>query len=163
MKRSEVNISADSFTTAIAVGGFFIAVGLVFALNQHLFEAIVNFFKDITLEAVPLGAASSNTVLPAPENPFNHIALYNAVFQFDIAFGIVQLFVFGLRVWARLRINRIAEALGDTFFWLGAATLVNFFLLKGTLVGWFEYWAALIIVIGVSFIARALVYFVKRK
>jgi len=157
------NRRGDGFITAVAVGGFLIVVGLVFALNPDLWQRIVNFFNDITTARFPFGGATSSIALPAPENPFAHIALYNAVFQFDMGFGVVQLLVLALRVWTRSRINRVAESLGDVIFWLGAALLVNIFLLKGTQDGWFEYWAALIIVVGISFIGRGLVYFVKRK
>ena len=162
MNKSE-NRRGDGFITAVAVGGFLIVVGLVFALNPDLWQRIVNFFNDITTARFPFGGATSSIALPAPENPFVHIALYNAAFQFDMGIGVVQLLVLGLRVWTRSRINRVAESLGDVIFWLGAALLVNMFLLKGTQAGWFEYWAALIIVVGISFIGRGLVYFVKRK
>ena len=162
MNKSE-NRRGDGFITAVAVGGFLIVVGLVFALNPDLWQRIVNFFNDITTARFPFGGATSSIALPAPENPFAHIALYKAVFQFDMGFGVVQLLVLALRVWTRSRINRVAESLGDVIFWLGAALLVNIFLLKGTQAGWFEYWAALIIVVGISFIGRGLVYFVKRK
>ena len=79
-----------------------------------------------------------------------------------MAFGVLQVFILGLRVWVHSRTRRIAETLGHAVFWLGAAVLVNMFLITGTLSGWFEYWAALIILVGVSFIARAIVHFAKK-
>jgi hypothetical protein len=91
------------------------------------------------------------------------MVLYNAVFQFDVAFGVLQLVILGLRVWVRSVTRRISETVGNAVFWLGAAILVNMFLLTGTLTGWFEYWAALIMLVGLSIVARALVYFARRK
>jgi hypothetical protein len=86
-----------------------------------------------------------------------------ALLQFDVAFGILQVFVLALRLWTRSTIRRISETLGNAVFWLGAAVLVNTFLLAGTLSGWFQYWAALIIVVGVSLVTRGLVYFAKKR
>jgi hypothetical protein len=47
-------------------------------------------------------------------------------------------------------------------FWFGAAYLVSVFLLAGTAAAWFEYWASLIILIGVALVARALVLLAKK-
>ncbi len=162
-RNREIHTRNDGIITAVAFGGFLIIVGLVFAMNSGLWQGITNFFNNITTRSFPVGNTTSNTMLPAPVNPAGHNALYNAVFQFDVAFGILQLLILGLRIWMRSRISRIAETLGNAVFWLGAAGLVNVFLLTGTLNGWFEYWTALIVVVGVSFVARATVYFLKRK
>jgi hypothetical protein len=40
--------------------------------------------------------------------------------------------------------------------------IANVFLLTGTLTGWFQFWSALIVLIGVSLIARFLVYLLSR-
>jgi hypothetical protein len=153
----------DGFITAVAFGGFLIIVGLVFAMNANLWQNINDFFGDITTRTFPFGGPTSSIALPAPEHPAAHISLYNALFQFDVAFGVLQLLILALRVGVRSRINRISETAGNAIFWLGAAGLVNTFLLTGTLSGWFQYWAALIIIVGVSLITRAFVYFVKRR
>jgi hypothetical protein len=152
----------DGLITAVAFGGFLIIVGLVFALTPSLWQNIVDFFSDLTVTRVPYGGSTSNVVLPAPANPAAHQTLYAALLQFDIAFGVLQLLILALRLGAHSSVPRIAETLGNAVFWLGATFLVNALLLAGTLSGWFTYWAALIVVVGVSMIARALVYFVKR-
>ena len=108
------------------------------------------------------GNPNSNIVLPAPANPAAHNALYNAVIQFDVGMGILQVLILGFRLNRHSRLGRIAETVGNMVFWFGAAVLVNTFLLTGTLSGWFQYWAALIVIVGVSTVARAMVYFTKR-
>jgi hypothetical protein len=152
----------DGFITAIAFGGFLIILGLIFSLTPDLWQKITDFFNSMSTATVPFGSSTSNLVLSAPSDPSAHNALYTAVIQFDVAFGILQVFILGLRIWAHSRTRRISETLGHAVFWLGAAVLVNMFLITGTLSGWFEYWAALIILVGVSFIARAIVHFAKK-
>jgi hypothetical protein len=161
-QNQEAHRHGDGFVTALAFGGFLVIVGLLFALTPDLWQKITDFFNSITTTAVPYGNSTSNIMLPAPADPAAHQILYNAVLQFDIAFGILQVLIFGLRIWVHSRTHRIAETLGNAVFWLGAAVLVNVFLLTGTLNGWFEYWAALIILVGVSLIARAIVHFIRR-
>jgi hypothetical protein len=153
----------SGFITAVAFGGFLIIVGVLFASTPNLWQNITYFFGHITNYAFPSGSSSSQIILPAPSNPAAHNALYTALLQFDVAFGILQVFVLALRLWTRSTIRRISETLGNAVFWLGAAVLVNTFLLAGTLSGWFQYWAALIIVVGVSLVTRGLVYFAKKR
>jgi hypothetical protein len=152
----------NSLITPLAFGGFLIIVGVIFASTPNLWHDITYFFDHMTTSPLPSGSSSSQIILPAPLNPEAHSGLYTALLQFDIAFGILQLVILGLRLWTRSTIRRISETLGNAVFWLGAAVLVNAFLLAGTLSGWFQYWAALIIVVGVSLVARALVYFIKK-
>ncbi len=153
----------DGFITAVAFGGVLVIVGAIFFSTPGLWDRVTDFFSNITSSNVPFGGATSDLILPAPANPAAHKVLYNAVFQFDVAFGVLQLLILGLRVWVRSATRRIAETVGNAVFWFGAALLVNMFLLTGTLSGWFEYWSALIVVIGFSLIARALVHFARRK
>jgi hypothetical protein len=154
-KRSESPV-----VTAVSVGGFFIVVGLVFAMNPGLIQSIGDFFTDLTLKATPF-FGDSHFALPAPENPAAHETLYNAVLQFDIGIGILQVILLAFRLMLQSRTGRIAETVGDLVFWFGAAYLVSTFLLVGTLAAWFQYWAALIVVVGFSIIARGIVYLAK--
>ena len=136
-------------------------VGLVFALNHNLWKQINAFFSNGTTSTFPAGS-NSNVALPAPANPASNLDLYRSVLQFDVGMCILQVVILALRLQMHSRVGRIAETLGNLVFWSGAALLVNQFLLAGTLAGWFEYWAALIMIIGVSLVARALVYFAKK-
>ena len=61
-------------------------------------------------------------------------------------------------------LRRKAENLGDIVFWLGATYLIQIFLVAPTQISpqtidvskWFEFWAAIVMLIGVSLIARAI-------
>jgi len=50
--------------------------------------------------------------------------------------------------------------MGNLVFWLGAGILVENFLIQET--NWFVFWSLLIIIIGVSMIARAIVLGAKQ-
>lgn len=152
----------ESIITAVAIGGFFILVGAVFVTNPDLWENVTAFFQDITTRTWPFGGEGSTIALPAPANPAAHAVVYNALLQFDICMGVLQIVILALRVAWHSRTGKISETVGNMVFWIGAALLVNVFLLPGTLAGWWQYWAALIVVVGVSVIARGIVYLVKR-
>ncbi len=152
----------DGWITAVAFGGFLVIIGLLFVLTPNLWHNVNSFFDDITTRPLPFGGSNSTISLLAPLHPEGHQAVYNAVLQFDIAFGVLQIIILGLRVGYHSRTRRIAETFGNAVFWLGAALTMYVFLLQGTLESWFEYWAALIVVVGVSFIARAVVHFAKK-
>ena len=152
----------ESLITAIAVGGFFITVGLIFALTPDLWDRTTGFFNNITTVYFPYGGSNSTISLPAPLYPADHSTFYTALMQFAIGIGVLQVIILPLRLHYHSRIGKIAETVGNLIFWFGAAFLVNIFLLAGTLTGWFGFWGALIILIGVSIVARALVYFAKR-
>ena len=153
----------DGLISALAFGGFLVIVGLVFVQNPNLWNQINTFFNNFTTSKVPFpGSSSSNVVLPAPADPSAYNVLYWALIQFDVGIGFLQVLILGLRLNRHSRLGRIAETVGNMVFWFGAAVLVNIFLLTVTLSGWFEYWAALIILVGVSIVARAVVYFTKR-
>ena len=152
----------ERLITAIAVGGFLIIVGLIFALTPDLWQKITDFFNNITTASFPYGGPNSTISLPAPTSPEDHSILYTALMQFAIGIGVLQIIILSLRLYYHSRIGRTSETVGNLIFWFGAAFLVNIFLLAGTLAGWFEFWGALIILIGVSIVARAIVYLAKR-
>ncbi len=150
---------SEGLITALAVGGFFIILGLV-ALTPGIAQNTHTFISDLTTVTSYFGSSTVN--LPAPAHPAEHLAFYRAVINFLLGIGILQIVILGLRLLAKSRIRRIAQSVGDLIFWLGAAVVANVFLLTGTLNGWFQFWSALIIIIGVSVIARFFVYFAKR-
>lgn len=155
----------EGIITAIAFGGFLILVGIVFAITPDLPTKITDFFNGFTNVVFPFpeGSATSTMSLPAPINPAAHSVLYTAVMQFDIGFGILQAIILALRLMVRSPIKKIAETVDHLIFWFGAAALVNVFLLAGTTSAWFEYWASLIILIGVGLVARAIVLLATRS
>lgn len=154
----------EGFITAIAAGGFFILIGIVFAITPDLPAKITDFFKGFTNVAFPFPGGSSNSTISllAPANPAAHSVLYTAVMQFAIGFGVLQAIILALRLSVHSPRRKIAETVDHLIFWFGAAYLVSVFLLAGTTAAWFEYWASLIILIGVALVARALVLLAKR-
>ncbi len=154
--------SHEGMITAIAVGGFFILLGSLFVFNSGLWERITAFFENFTTQTFPFGGPNSVIALPAPANPAGHATLYNALLQFDIGMGFLQIIILALRLVYKSRLGRVAETVGNVVFWFGAGVLGPVFLLPGTLAGWFQYWAALIIVVGVSVVVRAIVHVIKR-
>jgi hypothetical protein len=153
----------EGLITALAIGGFFIILGLVFALTSGLSQETNTFFSDLTTVTFPFGGPGSTMSLLAPANPAGHMGFYTAVVNFLLGVGILQIVILGLRLWVKSSIGRIAETVGNLIFWLGAAVMANVSLLTGTLNGWFQFWSALIVLIGASLIARFIVYFASRN
>ena len=152
----------EGLITALAIGGFFIILGSVFALTPGVSQETNAFFSDLTTVTYPLGS-SSTVHLPAPANPAEHIGFYTAVVNFLLGVGILQIVILALRLWVKSPIRRIAETVGNLVFWLGAAVMANIFLLAGTLNGWFQFWSTLIILVGASLIARFFVHFAQKS
>ena len=153
----------EGLISAISVGAVFIIIGIVFITTPDLPAKIGTFFQDITSVSYPFPAGSSSTItFPGPANPASHGVLYSALMQFDLAIGILQILILALRLGMHSPTGKTAETVGNLIFWLGAAVLVNMFLAAGTINGWFEYWGAFIVLIGVTLVAMAIVYFAKR-
>jgi hypothetical protein len=142
---------------------FFIIVGSIFVLTPNLWQNITAFFSHMTNATYPFGSSNSTISLPAPIQPGAHQALYTSFLEFCVAFGILQIAILGLRIRARSATRRISETVGNAVFWLGAAFMANTFLLLGTIESWFQFWSALIVIAGISFIARGLIYFAKKR
>ncbi|MCX8150220.1 MAG: hypothetical protein N3D85_01765 [Candidatus Bathyarchaeota archaeon] len=152
----------EGLISAIVVGAVFILIGVIFVINSGLSEKIASFFKDITFVTYPLDNATSILLLPAPANPQSHAVFYNALMQFALGIGVIQVLILALRLTFKSTTGKMAETVGNMVFWFGVATLINYILQAGTKESWFHFWGAFIIVIGFSLIARALVHLVKR-
>jgi hypothetical protein len=148
----------EGLITALAVGGFFIILGIVAVLTPNIAEKTNAFFSNLTNVSYPMGN-NSTLSLPAPANPAAQIGLFTAVMYFFLGIGILQIIILAARLAAHSRIGRIAETVGNMIFWLGGAVVANVFLLAGTLTGWFSFWALLIVLVGASLVARGLVHF----
>ncbi len=146
----------EGLITAISVGFVFLLVGAIFIITPNLFDGIVDFFKDFTIVDVP----NSNWALPAPQIPGNHIVVYEAVMQFSFAIGLFQLVILALRFFAPSPWGKRSETVGNLVFWLGTGFLIQTFLLETT--QWFVFCSTIIILIGVSLIARAMVMAASR-
>jgi hypothetical protein len=152
----------EGLITALSIGGFFIILGIIFGLTPAISQNTNTFFSDLTTVRFPFGSPGSTVSLFAPAHPADHQSFYIAVTNFLIGVGVLQIVILVLRLAVHSRIRLIAQSVGDLIFWLGAAVLANVFLIAGTQSGWFQFWSSLIVLIGVSFVARFFVYLMKR-
>jgi len=156
---------SEGVISAISVGGIFVLIGVVFVINQNLIPQLEDFFSHFTMVKV----GSSSVFLPAPLRPADHTYVYAAASQFALGVGILEILVLALRVSLGSRIRKTADTVGDLVFWFGAAYLLNNLAsIKTTLSliqqreTWFLFWAAIIMLIGFSLVARAIVLFAAR-
>ncbi len=150
----------EGLITALAFGGFFITVGVVFGLTPGIFGKLGDFFADFT--GVAYSGINGSIVLPAPAHPALHADVYRAVFNFMVGIGVLQIVILAVRLWAHSTTKRIAETIGNLVFWVGGAVVANVYLMAGTLSGWFTFWPSLIILAGASLITQFFVYLAKR-
>jgi hypothetical protein len=151
----------ESIISAISVGAVFILIGLIFilALPNSLWDSTIGFFTSLTGDVVP----GIGIILPAPTNPGGHAVFYTAVFQFSLGLTFLQILVLLLRFGFVSRIPKLAETVGNLVFWIGASYLAYTYLNSSTtLKTWFAFWAGIIIVLGMSIVARAAVRLAKR-
>jgi len=148
----------ESLITAVSAGFFLILVGALFITTSGLFSRIIDFFNNFdALIQVP------NTLiyLPAPRNPLLHRVVYTGVEQFGFAFGAFQIVILAIRFVARSPVSRKAETVGNFIFWIGLGYLTRTLLLQSTrwtaMTTWFVFWAAIVMLIGVTLIIRALI------
>jgi hypothetical protein len=145
--------------TVVAVGAVFILIGIVFVTAPNIINDAGKFFSDFRIQPV----ANTSIFLPAPTHPADHAELYGAIAQFALGVAILQVLMIMLRLALSSPIGRIAETVGNLVFWFGAFYMVITFLNnKTTMPVWFEFWAGIIVFIGVSLIARGLVLLAKR-
>ena len=152
----------EGIYSAISIGAILVLIGIVYALAQpsSLWDSIITFFSNFTTRSVP-GTGMS---LPAPANPAAHAVLYTAAFQFCIGVGILQVILLVLRLAGRSSIGKTAETVGTLVYWFGAAYLITIYLSDvPDITQWFMFWAGILIMLGLSFIARAFVLLTKRR
>ncbi len=152
----------ESLFTALYIGAVFIILAFVYFVNlpNSLWNEIVTFFSTLTLSEAPgIGIG-----LPAPSNPAGHVRLYTAAFQFSIAIGILEIIILVLRVFLRSSVSRKAETVENIVFWLGASYLIIAYLVNMTIPSeWFVFWAGIILIFGLSLIARAFILIANAK
>jgi hypothetical protein len=142
----------EGLFTAISIGFFILLVGTLLVINPDLFGNI----KDFDTVKVP----NTNVTLFAPEFPSRYSLLYQAARQFSIAVGVFQVIILALRFVVPSSWGKRSETVGSLVFWIGAGFLIQLFLIDTT--QWFLFWSTIIILLGVSMIARAMVMAVSR-
>jgi hypothetical protein len=145
-------IFGESIITAISVGFFFLLVGIIFVITPNLLDKILDFFTGFELVDIK----NSNWALPAPANPSSHLLVYEAAAQFSFALGAFQIVILALRFFVTSSWGKRSETVGNLVFWLGAGFLIQTFLLE-TPSYWFIFCSTIIMLLGVSLIARAIV------
>jgi multisubunit Na+/H+ antiporter MnhB subunit len=154
---------------AISAGVVLILVGVVFSLAQphNLWDKIIDFFNSFTLAEVP-GTSFLNSetglFLPAPITPSAHFILYSAIFQFCLGLGLFQVLLLFVRVKTESQNKKIAETLGSLIYWLATSYLVLRFLNNTTSINdWWVFWAGVLLVLGLSFVARGFFLYAVKK
>jgi hypothetical protein len=155
--KKPIQIGGESIFTAISVGFFFVLAGALFVTTPNLFDNILDFFKSFELADVP----NTDIIFPVPASPSTHTVLYQVVVQFSFALAIFHIVLLALRFFSHSPWGKRAETVGNLVYWLGAGFLVQNYLLS-TPTQWFVFWSLLIIIIGISLIARAIVMAVAR-
>jgi hypothetical protein len=153
----------EGLISGFSVGFFLIVVGALFVTTPTLYDSLVYFFNHFELARV----SNLGIYFPAPIRPFTQTAnlvVYRAVEQFSFIWGIFQIVILALRFVARSPARRFAETASNIVFWLGTGFLIRTFLLESItfpslfgLTRWFTFWAALVMLIGVSLIIRGIV------
>lgn len=151
----------EGIISAISAGFFFILVGAIFIMTPNLFSRIIAFIDDFAFVQIP------NTAIYffAPRTPvIPHIIVHRAVREFSLVWAIFQIVVLIIRAAARSTLGKIAETGSNIVFWFGATYLIGIFLIERTwltsslpLTAWFAFWAAIIVLAGLTMIVRAII------
>jgi hypothetical protein len=151
----------ENLITAIYVGFIFILLAVLYFINVHtkLWANFVSFLGAFILATVP----GTSISLPAPANPAAYTVLYNAVFQFCLGIGVLEIAILALRIWLNSPLTRKAETIENIVLWLGASYLTATYLVNITIISeWFVFWAGIILIFGLSLVARAFVLIASR-
>ena len=141
------------------MGAVFILIGVIYINTPDLWGKIGAFLGSFTSTTV----ASTGVTIPAPQFPASHAVLYGAVFQFSLGIGILEILLLALRLLLRSPIRKTAETVGTLVFWFGASYLVTTYLNDATTITqWFVFWAGVIMMAGLSLIARGFVLLARR-
>ncbi|MGD6809443.1 MAG: hypothetical protein ACQCN3_07080 [Candidatus Bathyarchaeia archaeon] len=153
---------AESLFSALYIGTIFISLGVIYLshLPNNLFIELIDFFEHLTLARVP----DTGIFLPAPISPAAHVDLYTALFQFFIIIAVAEVVILALRFVFNSSIKRKAETISNVVFWFGATYLIWAYLIdSATINKWFVFWIGIIIIFGLSLIARAFVLLAVRQ
>jgi len=151
----------ENLITAVYIGLIFILLAVLYFINlsHNLWNSFVNFLSSFALAPV-LGTSIS---LPAPAYPASYTVLYITVFQFCLGIGILEISVLALRIVLHSPLPRKAETIENIVFWLGTSYLVITYLANMTIMSeWFVFWAGIILVGGLSLVARSFVLIAGR-
>ena len=132
----------------ISFGAFLIIIAVIYLKTPGLLSEAKAFVADFRLVEL-----FQNFWWFVPSS--NHPVIYYAAEQFCYAFGLVQILVLGLDFARRSSTHRKAVTSSSIVFWLGAGYILS--LLSQGVLTWLSFIAGLVILVGISIVARALV------
>ena len=144
----------EGLFTAISVGFALLLVGALFIVTPDLFSKIMDFFQDFGVVDVP----NTDIVFLAPKSTNSHSVVYQAAGQLSIGLTIFQLVILALRFIIPASLAKKSESVSNLVYWAGASVLTQAFLVDKfyvSLLNWFEFWTLIIVLAGVSLLARA--------
>lgn len=144
---------------AVSAGFFFLLLGLLFLTTPLLFDRTIDFLTHFTTQQVP---HTSVYLLYPDASHAAQSAIYSAAEQFSLIWAVFLVAILIARIILRSPLRKQSDNLGDIVFWFGAAYSIQNFLM-GTPLKWFEFWASVIIFIGISLIVRAIYLAAFRK
>ncbi len=153
---------AESLFSALYIGTIFISLGVIYFIHlpKSLFLELIDFFDHLTLARVP----DTGIFLPAPISPAAYVDLYTAVFQFFLVIAVIEVVILVLRFVFDSPVKRKAETISNVVFWFGTSYLIWTYLMNAATINkWFVFWIGIIIIFGLSLIARAFALLAKRN
>ena len=141
----------EGVLSAISAGVFLFLIGILFIIHPDLYDNLVSFFSNFTTASA---FGNNSILLPIPVNVGLHIGVYRAAMQFSLAWGVYLAAALVARFAVNSPVTRKAQNVSDIIFWFGAAYLVQTWLIDQH--KWFEYWALIITLAGVSLVVRAI-------
>jgi hypothetical protein len=151
----------ENLLTGIYLGFFFVLLAVIYYVNVHtnIWSNFVAFINNFILASVP----GTSLYLPAPNNPAYFTPLYGIAFQFCLGLGVMEIGILALRVWLNSPLTRKAETIENLVFWLGTSYIVLTYLVNISIISeWFVFWAGVIVIGGLSLVARSFVLMANR-
>ncbi len=153
----------EALITAVYIGFIFILLAVIYFINlpHNVWNSFVNFIGSFVLTQVP----GTSISLPAPAYPAvaSYAVLYTAIFQFFLGLGILEIGILALRIMLHSSLPRKAETIENIVFGFGTSYLVITYLVNMTIMSeWFVFWAGIILIAGLSLVARAFVLIAGR-
>ena len=152
----------ENLISALYIGFILVMLAALYFINTKLdlWGNFNHFLNTFVFATVP----GTGIQLPAPESPASYVILYKAAFQFCLGLGIIEIAVLSLRVWLNSPLPRKAETIENLVFWLGTSYLIVTYLVNVTIISeWFVFWAGVIVIGGLSLVARAFVLKASRQ
>lgn len=150
----------EGIFSAVSAGFFFVLIGVLFVITPNLLGKIIDFFRDFGVVQIP----NLGVWFIAPEHPSLHSTVYLAVQQFSFIWAFFQIAILVLRFAAGSLFGKKAETVSNLVFWFGAGVLINMFLIETARLNvnrWFQFWAAIIMLLGLSLIVRGIILAAK--